>query len=35
VAAFGVLQWRAHQALIDAGYRYAMAQLAGHELAHG
>jgi NTE family protein/lysophospholipid hydrolase len=35
VAAFGVLQWRAHQALIDAGYRYARARLAGHELARG
>jgi predicted acylesterase/phospholipase RssA len=27
VASFGILQWRAHRALFDAGYRYASAQL--------
>jgi hypothetical protein len=28
VASFGTLQWRAHRALFDVGYRYARAELA-------
>jgi predicted acylesterase/phospholipase RssA len=30
VASFGALQWRAHRALCEAGYRYAKEQLAGY-----
>jgi len=30
VAAFGALQWRAYRALFDAGYRYAVSELAHH-----
>jgi predicted acylesterase/phospholipase RssA/CRP-like cAMP-binding protein len=30
VARFGALQWRAHQAIYDAGYRYAAVELARH-----
>jgi predicted acylesterase/phospholipase RssA/CRP-like cAMP-binding protein len=30
VARFGALQWRAHEALFEAGYRYAGEQLARH-----
>jgi len=30
VAAFGALQWRAYRALFDAGYRYAISELAHH-----
>jgi predicted acylesterase/phospholipase RssA len=33
VASFGMLQWRAHRALFDAGYHYAREQLVQFPLA--
>jgi hypothetical protein len=30
VASFGALQWRAHRALFEAGYRHAREELARH-----